>query len=37
MHIDQLPDKDMVQALATLKPGEYSQPLTFTNEQGKQG
>ena len=37
VHIDQLPDKDMVQALATLKEGEYSQPITFTNEQGKQG
>ena len=37
VHIDQLPDKDMVQALANLKAGDYSQPLTFTNEQGKQG
>lgn len=37
VHIDQLPDKDMVKTLATLKVGDYSQPTAFTNEQGKQG
>jgi peptidyl-prolyl cis-trans isomerase SurA len=31
--IDQL-DKDMIQPLSQLKPGEYSQPLVYTNERG---
>lgn len=30
-------DKDIVAALRTLKVGQISQPLTFTNEQGKKG
>lgn len=37
VHIDQLPDKDMVKTLSTLQVGDYSQPTSFTNEQGKQG
>ncbi|WP_460684278.1 peptidylprolyl isomerase [Niabella aquatica] len=37
VHIDQLPDKEMVHTLSTLKVGEYSQPVTFTNDQGKKG
>jgi peptidyl-prolyl cis-trans isomerase SurA len=32
--IDQL-DKDMVGAIKNLKPGEYSQPVAFTDERGK--
>jgi peptidyl-prolyl cis-trans isomerase SurA len=32
--IDQL-DKDMVQALQKLKPGEYSMPLAYTDERGR--
>ncbi len=35
--IDQLPDKEMVKTLNGLKVGNYSQPTTFTNEQGKRG
>jgi len=37
VHIDQLPDRAMVQTLSGLKVGEYSQPVTFSNEQGKKG
>lgn len=35
--IDQLPDRDMVQAVGNMKVGEYSHPVTFTNNQGKRG
>ena len=35
--IDQLPDRDMVKTLEGLKVGDYSQPTSFTNEQGKKG
>ena len=34
--IDQL-DKDMVSLLAKLKPGDYSMPVAYENEQGKKG
>lgn len=34
--IDQL-DKSLLPVLKTLKPGQYSQPEIFTNEQGKKG
>lgn len=34
--IDQL-DKEMAQLMATLSPGEYSQPVEFTDERGKKG
>ncbi|RXK59664.1 peptidylprolyl isomerase [Lacibacter luteus] len=34
--IDEL-DKDMVPLLEKLKPGDYSQPVTFTDPQGKKG
>jgi peptidyl-prolyl cis-trans isomerase SurA len=34
--IDQL-DKEMIPLLKSLKPGEYSQPQTFTDERGKKG
>ena len=34
--IDQL-DKEMVTAISTMKIGEQSRPLVFTNEQGKKG
>lgn len=34
--IDQL-DKDVVVALKTMKPGEISKPVTFTDERGKTG
>lgn len=35
--IDQLPDRDMVQTVGNMKVGEYSHPVTFTNNQGKRG
>ncbi len=34
--IDQL-DKDIIPLLEKLKPGEYSQPVSFTDESGKKG
>ncbi len=34
--IDQL-DKNIIPALKTLTPGEYSQPIEFTDERGKKG
>ena len=34
--IDQL-DKDIIPLLKDMKPGQYSQPQMFTNEQGKKG
>ncbi|MFT3845819.1 MAG: peptidylprolyl isomerase [Lacibacter sp.] len=34
--IDQL-DKDLIPYLDKLKPGEYSQPIAFTDERGKKG
>lgn len=34
--IDQL-DKEMVATISKMKVGEYSQPVAFTNEQGKKG
>jgi peptidyl-prolyl cis-trans isomerase SurA len=34
--IDQL-DKDMVASISKMKVGEFSQPIAFTNEQGKKG
>ena len=34
LNIDEL-DKDMVKLLPKLKPGEYSQPVAFTDERGK--
>lgn len=34
--IDQV-DKSMLPILKNLKPGQYSQPEVFTNEQGKKG
>jgi peptidyl-prolyl cis-trans isomerase SurA len=36
LSIDQL-DKDMIPILKDLKPGEYSQPVAFTDERGKKG
>lgn len=36
LSIDQL-DKDMIPVLKDLKPGEYSQPVQFTDERGKKG
>ena len=37
VHVDQLPDKDMVQTVGTLNVGDYSMPTNFTNDQGKKG
>ena len=34
--IDQL-DKDMIPLLKNMKPGQYSQPIAFTSDQGKKG
>lgn len=36
LSIDQL-DKDMIPILQNLKPGEYSQPVQYTDERGKKG
>lgn len=36
LSIDQL-DKDMIPVLSDLKPGEFSQPVAFTDERGRKG
>ncbi|HEY0175044.1 MAG TPA: peptidylprolyl isomerase, partial [Pedobacter sp.] len=33
--IDELPDKDLVKAIADLKPGEFSKPQIYTDERGR--
>jgi peptidyl-prolyl cis-trans isomerase SurA len=33
--IDELPDRDLVKAIADLKPGEFSKPQIFTDERGR--
>lgn len=37
LSVDQLHDREMVQTLGKLNVGDYSQPVSFTNEQGKKG